>query len=72
MKNNSITSPLGIAKNAGPVDPLSNILGGSANINSANNTNNIAPSIGSPNLSPERQTRDKAIDILDLPPFFQK
>ena len=70
MKNNAISSPLGMAKNAGPVDPLSSILGGSSNMNSAN-TNNT-PSIGSGNLSPERQMRDKAIDILELPPFFQK
>ena len=69
MKN--VTTPLGMVKNAGPVDPLSSILGGSPNIAPAN-SNNITPSIGSPNLSPERQTREKAIDILDLPPFFQK
>ena len=70
MKNN-INTPIGMIKNAGPVDPLSSILGGSSNIAPAN-ANNITPSIGSQNLSPERQTREKAIDILDLPPFFQK
>ena len=69
MKN--VNTPLGMNKNAGPADPLSSILGGSSNIAPAN-SNNITPSIGSPNLSPERQTREKAIDILDLPPFFQK
>ena len=66
---NTVNTPLRMTKGPGQVDSISNILGSSPNVVSSGN---IGSSIGSPNLSSERQTREKAIDILDLPPFFQK
>ena len=66
-------APLGLAKTSGPVDPLSSILGGSSSMTtSASSSNNINSPISGSSLSSERPAREKAIDILDLPPFFQK
>ena len=61
---------IGFSSNSGIVDPLSGILGGTSSLNTTSNS--VSPSLGNSSLSSDRQAREKAIDILDLPPFFQK
>ena len=59
-------------KGPNTVDPLSSILGGTTPNLSSASSNNTASSMGNSSFAGERPSREKAIDILDLPPFFQK
>ena len=66
----SFGDKIGFPTSGGIVDPLSGILGGTSNMTSSNN--GTPSTMSGASISSDRQAREKAIDILDLPPFFQK
>ena len=68
----SFGDKIGFPVGGGIVDPLSGILSGQNPATMTPSSNVPTHTMGSAPLSSDRQAREKAIDILDLPPFFQK
>ena len=68
LKNNEEKSFSSAFPNGGIVDPLGSMLSGNTSVP----TQNHSQSFNVNHLSSDVKAREKAVDMLDLPPFFQK